>query len=139
MRESLGRASENPALKGPISLARATHASRAKVAKEDLDLAPNEDRDSFYESLGRRIRQLHALPEEDARRLCLQLVENCLRLGPHAADAALLVAAANLGLHADVRRCGLDNYTARVREDRGNRLLLLPILDLFAVDSQDPK
>ena len=64
MRESLGRASENPALKGPISLARATHASRAKVAKEDLDLAPNEDRDSFYESLGRRIRQLHALQKK---------------------------------------------------------------------------
>ena len=122
---------------GSITLARETDASGAKfISKEShIEVSPDEDRKTFYDAIGRRLVRLQRLPKEDATALCRQLVENCLRLGPDAADSALLVAAANLDLHDHVRKRGLANYRAKVEADRNNRLLLLPLLDLFVMDS----
>jgi hypothetical protein len=131
IRESIGRAGENPALKSAILLAHATLAGGKKPAPEDIEVAENEDRDSFYQSVGRRLRQVQQMPEDEAGRICLQLVERCLHLGPNPADAAVFVAAANLGLHQQVRSLGLGNYVTRAGEDRDTRLLLIPIVELF--------
>jgi hypothetical protein len=133
IRVALQTASENPALSGSVTLARETDASGTKVIsnEKEIEVSPEEDRKTFYDAIGRRLVRLQRLPKEGATALCHQLVENCLRLGPDAADAALLIAAANLGLHDHVRKNGLANYRARVEADRNNRLLLLPILDLF--------
>jgi hypothetical protein len=137
MADALRMASENPALMRSITLARETDASGAKfISKEShIEVSPDEDRKTFYDAIGRRLVRLQRLPKEDATALCRQLVENCLRLGPDAADSALLVAAANLDLHDHVRKSGLANYRAKVEVDRNNRLLLLPLLDLFMTDS----
>ena len=128
MREALAKASANPALKNAIALARATGAIGASHwdASEEF----GEDRDSFYQAVGRRLVQLQGLPRNEAKEMRQRLVEKCLELGPRAADAAVLLAAANLELHEYVR-ASVQAYAARVREDADNRLLLMPIVDLF--------
>jgi hypothetical protein len=129
--EALGKASENAELRGAIILARATRGSGQELTQDDLEVPQVHDREAFYPAVGRRLAQLQRLPKEDAVILCKGLIQNCLRLGPDPADAALLVAAANLELHDFVRECGLNDYIGRVRAERGNRLLLQPILELF--------
>lgn len=131
MREVLNKASENPALRGSISLARATNAMGTRFAQANLDDSSDEDRDSFYRTVGRRLTQLQRLPNDEAEGICRRLVEKCLRFGPHPADAAVLLAAASLDLHDHARASGLRVYAARVQADADNRLLLLPIVDLF--------
>jgi hypothetical protein len=129
--EALAKAGENPELANAIILARATRVSGAELAEDDLEIPQVEDRDAFYPTVGRRLAQLQRLPRQAALALCRGLVQNTLRLGPDPADAALLLAAANLDLHDFVRECGLENYLGRVRADRSNRLLLQPIVELF--------
>jgi len=131
MREALGQASENPVLKSAILLARATNASGEDFAQGDIEDTPDEDRSSFYQAIGRRLTQVNRLPKETAQNLCKQLVEKCFRLGPHPSDAAVLLTARHLDLESHVRASGLHTYAKRIEEDRENRLLLLPILNLF--------
>jgi len=134
MREALGQASENPELRSAILLARATNASGIEFAQVELDDVPDEDRDSFYRAIGRRLTQLQRLPKEDAQGRCKNLVAKCFRLGPHPSDAAVLLTAAHLGLDDYVRASGLRTYAKRIETDHDNRLLLLPILNLFWTD-----
>lgn len=131
IRSALAAASTNPQLRDAIELAYATHAAGLEHAESNADLPVDESRESFYNALGRRLTQLQRLPSELAPEFCRRLIDGCIRLGPESADAAILLCAANLGLHQHVRAADFKNYTRRVKEDRSNRLLLLPLLNLF--------
>ena len=131
MRAALETASANLMLRNGILLGRTTNTLGAENAQMDLEFAPDEDRDGFYQTVGRRLAQLQHLPKADAQRLCSGLIERSLRFGPHAADAGVLISAAHLDLGDHVRAHGLRAYTKRIEEDVGNRLLLLPLAHFF--------
>lgn len=131
MRRALDKACENELLGSQIRVARATHLSGSKHAAEDPGDIGNEDRNTFYEALGRRLTQLQRMAPDAAKSFAAKLVDKCLQLGPHAADAAVLIAAANLGMHDHVRAAGLRAYNARTRQNSETRMLLGPLLDLF--------
>ncbi|MFI5300258.1 MAG: hypothetical protein ACHREM_19390, partial [Polyangiales bacterium] len=63
--------------------------------------------------------------------LCRALVECCMRFGPDAADASLLLSALDHELVELGTRPEFQAYRVRVEGDSINRLLLLPIVELF--------
>ena len=131
MRMALDKACENEQLRPAIILARATHLSGSKYTAADSGDIDNEDRNTFYRALGRRLTYLQRLSPDDAKSFAAKLIDKCFRVGPHAGDAAVLMAAANLGIHDQVRAAGLRGYKVRVRQDPETRMLLGPMLDLF--------
>ncbi len=135
MDRALDAASANGELHAAISLARATRALLLGAGAEVALNARSEDREVFYSALGRRLVQLHRMSNEAAKELCTALVQQCLRLGPRAVDAPVLLAAARLGLEAIVQSGGLAVYAHKLERDRELRLTLGPIIQLFEVQS----
>lgn len=143
MHQALDKACENEVLRSAIIIARATHLSGTKYGlNRQQEIASDEDRDTFYAAIGRRLIYLQRLPPEAARPFATKLIEKCMQLGPHSGDAAILLAAANLGLHEQVRANGLRAYDKRVRRDSETRPVILPILSLFwpseAIEEDEP-
>lgn len=129
---ALDKACESDVLRPQIVLARATHASGAKYTGNGQQVIGEfEDRNTFYEAIGRRLTYLQRLASEEAKPFATKLIEKCMQLGPHPADAGVFLVAANLGLHEQVRANGLRVYEKRVRDDSETRFLLLPLMDLF--------
>lgn len=131
IQNALEAASRNSDLKRSIILAHATIDDDPDIGPTQLDVPQVDEPESFYPTVGRRLSQMQRLPRTEAQTLCKGLISNCIRLGPDPADAALLLAAANLELHDHVRAAGLLDYTRRVKADSVTRLLLLPIVRLF--------
>jgi hypothetical protein len=127
---ALREASASPELAPHIALARATRAVVHAIDPADLEEARTADPEVFYISIGRRLAQMKASPD-DPTEMCKILIEQCLRFGPKDIDAAVLLEAARLGLHDHVRSSGLRDYEKRVEEDRDSSLVLAPILRLF--------
>lgn len=133
MRQALEKACVDDLLRSQIQIARATHLSGSNHAAEDPGEIGNEHRDTFYEALGRRLTQLQRMTPDAAKSFIKQLVDKCFQLGPHPGDAAVLIIAANLGMQEQVRAAGLRAYEMRARQNPETRMLVIPILDLFAI------
>jgi len=128
---ALSAAMAQPALRDPIVLAQATR-STAKVS--DVSIDPEgirtESREGFYSALGRRLFILQRMAAtESERKLCGALLYQCLRQGPRALDAAVILAAARLSLQ--VSEMEKSDYLKRMGSDRDLRLALIPLLDLI--------
>jgi hypothetical protein len=128
---ALSSAATRSELVAPIGLARAARALARSSDFVDVTAVRGAGREEFYLALGRRLVQLETKTAEDAPELCAALVEKCLQFGPRELDASVFLAAARLGMHAQVRSLGLSDYLARLQNSREHRLALWPIVDLF--------
>lgn len=128
---ALSAAMAQPALRDPIVLA---HATRSTAKDGNVSIDPEgirmESREGFYSALGRRLFVLQRMAgNEFERQLCGALLYQCLRQGPRALDAAVILAAGRLSLQ--VSGVEKSDYVKRMGSDRGLRLALIPLLDLI--------
>lgn len=128
---ALKDASSNAQLGAAIALATETRGLLVGPDAEVVTRALTDDREAFYSALGRRLVQLHRMSDEAAKEFCAVLAQQCLRFGPRAIDASVLLAAAKLGLGDAARSWGLTDYARRLEGEEDLRLTLGPILSLF--------
>lgn len=134
---ALERASGNAGLGPAIALAKETRAFLLGPDAKVVAHALTDDREVFYSALGRRLVQLHRMSDEAAKEFCAVLVQQCLRFGPRAIDAPVLLAAAKLGFEHAARSWGLSDYARRLEGEEELRLTLGPILSLFAREGDE--
>lgn len=115
-------------LREPIELAIATGAvSAAFKDQQDSDLG-SEGNEAFYAGLGRRL--VRVLNEEDdvAKRICKELLVQCLIRGPRGLDAGVLTEAIRLKIAHDASRTLVQDYLQRLHADPTMRLALWPLV-----------
>lgn len=132
LKAAIVSAETQPTLRDAIILARATRST----AKDDntplnINAIRSENRDAFYPALGRRLLALQRLDNEQARDLCMVLLDQCLRLGPRELDAAVFLSAMQLNINGYNKRSSLSDYRIRLNNNRDLRLAILPILHAF--------
>ncbi len=110
-----------------ISLAFATrHASGAR-GDIDVEFMSTESRGAFYAAIGRR---LSALQGNADRRFTTDLFKNTLRHGPRQVDAAVFASISPRDVdHLTSLIQELEDYKARIGENRELSLTLAPLLD----------
>lgn len=122
-------AADNPELKDAISLALATRLAAGDDMSLNIPKIANEDRNSFYSALGRRLAALHRMKNS---RLAEALLKQCLRLGPRSVDAAAFASAISLDIKIDNElSTEISDYIHRIGDDRDSRLTLLPLLNML--------
>lgn len=119
-------ASEEPALRDAISLARATRlAATEEISPATIEA---EDRKTFYSVLGQRLVRVRKVPF-DKRRECVEaMLHQCIRQGPHGLDLAIFMLAIEIGMNRFMEMPGYQNYLKRLDSDRDLRLAIAPIL-----------
>jgi len=131
---ALTDAMTQPLLHDSIALARATRS----VAGESVQIDPaeigNENRATFYATLGRRLVVLQRLDAERGREVCIALLNQCFRLGPRDLDAAVLLSALRLDLGAYIFQMEHSDYIKRMGNSRELRLALIPLLQMFGLN-----
>jgi hypothetical protein len=111
-----------------IELARATLQATSDHEKPDPNRIRSEGRATFYRALGSRLVALQATTEAVHRRTLLQsLLDQCLKLGPRAIDAAVLILASSDGLSPG-SKVDYSDYEKRLARDRELRITLMPML-----------
>ena len=126
--EALNRAAEEPALRGPIALARAVRLAPGEFQSLTPELICADDAETFYSALGHRLVSLYYVERALREPIIDALLDQCLRLGPRGLDAAVFMAAGPARLE-DVRNLsGYHDYIRRVENNRELRLVLLPFL-----------
>jgi hypothetical protein len=127
---ALADAMNQPMLQRSIALARATRSVAEKSIEIDPEEIRNENRDTFYSALGRRLVVLQRLDGERGRDLCSALLDQCLRQGPRYLDAAVLLSATRLGMSASIVQTDYSDYVKRMGNNRDLRLALIPLLEM---------
>lgn len=123
------RGIESPiSLREPIDLAIATGAVSADFKdQQDSDLG-DEGNDAFYAGLGRRLVRVLSEEEDVAKRICSELLQECLIRGPRGLDAAVLAEALRLRITNDASRTLVQDYLQRLNSDPSMRLALWPLV-----------
>lgn len=118
-----------------VRLARATEAISSGVApappRSAVDDARAENRDGFYNALGRWLVLLQDLPDNEGNELADALFLQVLRYGPRPIDAAVLLEAKRRGCRDHTWRARLDEYAQRLRAEPNLSLVLNPIVRWF--------
>jgi hypothetical protein len=127
MLAKLEAARDQAQLSNGISLAFATRHAGGAAADIDVEFMSTESRGAFYAAIGRR---LSALQGNTDPRFTTALFKNAIRHGPRQVDAAVFASI----FPRDVDRLGsliqeLEDYKARIGENRELSLTLLPLLD----------
>jgi len=124
---ALEAASDQEQLSDGISLGFATRHAGGAVGHTDAEFMSTESRGAFYAAIGRR---LSALQGNTDRRFTTYLFKNTLRHGPRQVDAAVF--ASILPRDVDdltILMHELEDYKARIGENRELSLTLVPLLD----------
>lgn len=122
--DALDAAATNPALQGPISVARAVEAPADEPSFMRPETIAEERRDAFYAGLGRRIVALPGVSADDRQKVLQALLDGCVRLGPQGEDAAVLT----LAMTVMISPLGsTESYGRRLENDRKLRLTLGPL------------
>ncbi|SEN82162.1 hypothetical protein [Bradyrhizobium sp. OK095] len=115
-------------LRDPIDLAIATGALSANFKDQQDRNLSDEGNDSFYAGLGRRL--VRVLSEEDdvAKRICSELLQQCLARGPRGLDAGVFAESLRLKIANDASRTLVQDYMQRLNSDPSMRLALWPLV-----------
>lgn len=124
---ALEAARDQEQLSDGISLGFATRHAGGAVGGADVEFMSTESRGAFYAAIGRR---LSALQGNTDRRFTTALFKNTLRHGPRQVDAAVFASI----LPGDIDHLTsliqeLEDYKARIGENRELSLTLAPLLD----------
>ncbi|WP_158284402.1 hypothetical protein, partial [Bradyrhizobium sp. SUTN9-2] len=96
---------ESPiSLRDPIDLAVATGALSADLKEQQDRSLTDEGDDAFYAGLGRRLIRVLTEEEDVARRICSELLHQCLLRGPRGLDAGVLAESLRLKIANDASR-----------------------------------
>jgi len=133
MKIAIESASTNSSLSRGIALAFTTYQTsnqNQSLNDEDLSKIANEDHDSFYSALGRRL-VVFQNTKSDA--LGNALLAQSLHFGPDLADAAVLSIVAGAEFHFDITLMKhLSSYENKIgSESRMLQLTLLPLVELI--------
>jgi hypothetical protein len=128
----LAEALSQPALADSIALARATRSAAGDDGSIDTTAIRSENRETFYSALGRRLVLVQRIDVLRACEVCSALLDQCLRLGPRAIDAAVFVTALRLEIGGDTPESMRSEYVRRLQEqDRDLRLSLTPVVEML--------
>jgi hypothetical protein len=127
MLATLEAARDQTQLSDGISLAFATRHAGGAAADIGLAFMSTESRGAFYAAIGRR---LSALQGNTDRRFTTALFKNTLRHGPRQVDAAVFASIFPRDVdHLASLMQELEDYKARIGENRELSLTLVPLLD----------
>lgn len=124
---ALEAARDQEQLSDGISLGFATRHAGGAVGDTDVEFMSTESRGAFYAAIGRR---LSALQGNTDRRFTTDLFKNTLRHGPRQVDAAVFASILPRDVdHLTSLIQELEDYKARIGENRELSLTLAPLLD----------
>ena len=93
---ALDLAAKQPALGGPIALARAVRLGPGELDSLDPASIRSDNAETFYSALGQRLVSLQYADASLREEIIDSLLVQCLRLGPNGLDAAVFLAAGQL-------------------------------------------
>lgn len=124
---ALEAARDQAQLSDGISLGFATRHAGGAIGDTDVEFMSTESRGAFYAAIGRR---LSALQGNTDRRFTTNLFKNTLRHGPRQVDAAVFASIAPRDVDQSTSLIQeLEDYKARIGENRELSLTLAPLLD----------
>lgn len=126
MIEALEAAARVALLEGPISVARAVESPAEDPAMLAPEAIRQEKREAFYAALGQRLVAMSRLRRDKRLAVATALLEQCYRLGPRGEDAAIFIAALELGLEHTSSPAAAA-YQRRLDNERSLRLSLSPL------------
>jgi hypothetical protein len=126
VRGAIEAARNQPQLSDGISLGFATRHAGGTEGEVDTSSMDNESRGAFYSAIGRR---LSALQTKGDRIFTTKLVKNTLRHGPRQVDAAVFASISPQDVDdLPSLKSGLEDYEARISDDRELSLTLNPLV-----------
>lgn len=125
---ALKLAAQEPELKEPIAVARATRLAPGELGGFDPTSIRSDNAETFYSALGQRLVSLQYV-DADARPSILDaLLNQCLRYGPNGLDAAVFLSAGRPNIERLRHTPDYLNYLKRLENNRDLRLTLMPFL-----------
>ena len=128
----LDAAAKEPALSGPITLARAVRLGPGELESLNPAAIRSDNAETFYAALGQRLVSLQYVDSASRDAVVDSLLTQCLRLGPNGLDAAVFLTAGGSKLEYLRNALEYSNYVKRVENDRDLRLALMPFLAIRA-------
>ncbi|KQU22559.1 hypothetical protein ASG63_22160 [Methylobacterium sp. Leaf94] len=129
MAQALEIAARQPALQGPIALAKAVRFAAGDQGPLDATSIREEEKDAFYAALGKRLLMLSDLPADIRAEITSALFEQCLRLGPSGLDAGVFMVAIDQDFDRAPLAPEVRAYRRRLDNDSDLRISLALLLE----------